>query len=50
MTLLECMIQIPEEDLFLWQDGAVIARLRLQKLQGALDMNTLDVIYMMERI
>ena len=50
MTLLECMIQIPEEDLLLWQDGAMIARLKLQKLQGTLDVNTPDVIYMIERI
>ena len=50
MTLLDCMTQLLEKNLLLWQDRDVIACLRLLKLQGALDVNAPDAVNMMERI
>ena len=37
-TLLESIIQIPEENLLQWQDGTKILRLKKLKLEGRLTM------------
>ena len=50
MTLLECMIQVPEENLLQWQDGTKITRPKMLKLRGTLKENNTDVIHMTKRI
>ena len=50
MTLLEYMIQVPEENLLQWQDGTKITHLKTLRLQGTLKENNPDVIHITERI
>ena len=50
MTLLESVTQIPEDNLLLLENGEVLVRLRLTKLQGTIDTTSTDFNLMTERI
>ena len=50
MTLLESVTQIPEDNLLLLENGEVLVRLRLTKLQGTIDTTSTDFNLIAERI
>ena len=47
--LLDNILQIPDEQLLRWQDGAKILRLKKQRLDGTLTEDDQDAIYVTEK-